>query len=207
MAVSRTLSNIGLNMVRNIICTVVMGTALALSMPATAGQDWRYALDSAASDVSARVGFFGLASKTASFPSLSGSVQIDPARLDTIALDVTLDARAIRAGDGLTLSRLKGPDFFDVENHPTIRFSGHAMHMTGPRTANVAGELTARGVTHPQVLAVTFERDPALGLAGKVPQGLIGRMTIDRRDYGMTAWRAIVGNKVDIIIRTRMVPD
>jgi len=179
--------------------------ALALAAPVLAGQDWRYALDAGASDVSARVGFFGIASKTARFPSMSGSVRLDPARPDAIALDVVLDARALRAGDGLTLSRLKGPDFFDVAHHPTIRFSGSAMHMTGPRTADVTGELTARGITRPQVLAVTFERDPAG--TDRVAQGLTGRMTIDRRDYGMTAWRTIVGNKVDITIRTRMVPD
>lgn len=197
LAVSRCLSN----MVRTIGPAVV----LTLSVPVHAGQDLRYALDTASSDVSARVGFFGIASKTARFPTLSGSVLLDPARLEDIVLDVTIDARALRAGDGMTLSRLKGPDFFDVDHHPTVRFAGRAMRMTGLRTAEIAGELTARGVTHPQVLAVTFERDPAS--TGKTPLGLIGRMTIDRRQFGMTAWSAIVSSKVDITIRTRMVPD
>ena len=182
------------------------GLVLALSAPALAAGPWAYALDSGSSDVSARVAFLGLASKTARFPAMSGQVTLLPGQPGAIALDVSLDARALRAGDGVTADRLKGPAFFDVTNHPVVRFSGRTMRRTGPRTADVSGELTARGVTRPQVLKVTFERD-ILDLSAQVPVGLVGRMTIDRRAYGMTAWGGIVGNKVDIAIRTRMLPE
>jgi polyisoprenoid-binding protein YceI len=186
---------------------IIAAATLCVAVPAAwASQAWRYALDSGASDVSAKVAFLGLASKTARFPAVTGRIALQPERPDAIDLDVTLDARALRASDSLTLDRLRGPAFFDVANHPTVRFTGTAMQVTGPRTARVSGELTARGVTRPQVLAVTFDRDPAAA-RGREPVGLIGRMTIDRRDYGMTAWSAIVGNKVDITIRSRMVPE
>lgn len=183
-----------------------LAAALALSVPAIAGQGLRYALDTATSQVSARVAFLGLSSRTARFPAVSGSAMLLPGRPDAIALDVVLDARALRADDTVTLSRLKGPAFFDVDRHPTIRFAGSAMTLTGERTADIAGELTARGVTRRQVLHVTFDRRPA-DATGREPIGLAGRMTIDRRDYGMTAYSPLVGNKVDIAIRTRMMPE
>ena len=44
-----------------------------------AGPAHRYTLDPAGSQVSARVGFFGIASKTAQFPEVSGGVALDPA--------------------------------------------------------------------------------------------------------------------------------
>ena len=177
----------------------------AVAIPALAGQVHRFNLDGANSAVSARVSFFGIASKTAQFPEISGGIQLDPARLGPIDLDVTLNARALKAGDSVTLGRLKGPRFFDVEHYPTIRFAGRLMRMTGQRTANVDGDLTARGVTRHEVLHVTFEQEPSQ-ISGREPVSFAAIMAIDRRNYGMTAYSLIVGNRVSIAIRARMVP-
>lgn len=165
----------------------------------------RYAIASG-SVVRAKVGFFGLASKTAQFPKVTGHIALDPDRLDHVDLNVVLDATALTAGDAVTLQRLKGPAFFDVGRHPVVTFSGQAMRMTGPRTAVVDGRLTARGVTRPVSLAVTFAADPRVALAGSTLR-LTGRTTIDRRDFGMTAYSVIVGRKVTITLDVRVVPD
>jgi polyisoprenoid-binding protein YceI len=156
------------------------------------------------SSVSARVAFFGLASKTARFPKVSGEITLDPAKLDSIGLTVTMDARALTAGDRVTLERLKGPAFFDVGRHPTITFTGRDMRLTGARTAEVSGQLTARGVTRPVRLNVVFAADPRS--AGKAPLRLTGRTTIDRRDFGMTAYSVVVGRKVTITLDVRVTP-
>lgn len=176
-----------------------------LLLTAASAPAQRYVLDPAASEVSARVAFLGLASKTARFPKLSGGIALAPGWLERIDLNVELDARALTAGDSVTLARLKGPAFFDVANHPTVSFRGSAMAMTGPTTATVPGELTARGVTRPATLAVTFARPPAQA-SGREPIDLTARTTIDRRQFGMTAYGLIVGNKVTITIRARMTP-
>ena len=125
--------------------------------------------------------------------------------LENRDLDVEIDARRLTAGDSLTLARLKGKDFFDVERYPTVRFAGRTMQMTGPTSATVAGEVTARGVTRPAVLAVTF-RDPPARATGRDPIELSARTVIDRRAFGMTAYSAIVGRKVTITIKARMTP-
>lgn len=187
------------------IVIAVAAAWLALAAPVQAGTSWRYALDSASSDVRAKVGFLGLASKTARFPAMAGTIQLNPSQPEAIVLDVTLDARALHTSDPVTLQRLKGPQFFNVERHPTVQFLGRSMIMTGPRTARVSGELTTRGVTRREVLQVNFDRPPTAN--DKEPVGLVGTMQIDRRAYGMTAWSGIVGNKVTITIRTRMVPE
>ncbi len=179
--------------------------ALVLATAATTPTH-RYRLDEAGSRVSARVAFLGLASKTAHFPKLSGGIVLSPDRLDAIDLDVTLDARALTAGDSVTLGRLRGAKFFDVEHYLTVRFSGQRMAMTGPVTATVAGEITARGVSRPAVLAVTFAQPPAHA-TGREPLAFTARTRIDRRAFGMTAYGLIVGRTVTITIDARMVPD
>jgi polyisoprenoid-binding protein YceI len=181
-------------------CAVLL--LVAASPPA---QRLRYVIDAAGSDVSARVAFFGVASKTARFPKVAGGIELSPRDLSRVDLAVELDARALIAPDKVTLARLRGLKFFDVANHPTIRFAGRRLTMTGPASGTVAGEITARGVTRPANMAVTFARPPAEA-TGREPITLTGRTTIDRRAFGMTAYRMVVGRKVAITIRARMVP-
>ena len=164
-----------------------------------------YALEEAGSNVRAKVSFFGLASKTAHFPRIAGRIVLTPDALDSIELDVTVDARALVSSDTVTTGRLKGPKFFDVENYPTVRFAGRRMVMTGAQTATVAGEITARGVTRPAQLAVSFAQPP-VHANGREPITLTARTTIDRREFGMNSYNMIVGRKVAITITARMVP-
>lgn len=179
---------------------------LALLLATAAGPpSLHYQLDGAQSQVAAKVAFFGLASKSAQFPRMSGSIRLSPEKLDAIDLDVTLDARALVASDTVTTERLRGPKFFDVERHPTVRFAGQHMTMTGPASARLDGTITARGVTRPALLAITFARPPSEA-TGKEPIGLTASGTIDRRDFGMTSYSLIVGRKVTITIKARMVP-
>jgi polyisoprenoid-binding protein YceI len=168
------------------------------------GTPQRYVLDASASNVSAKVPFFGLASKTARFPRMQGAVTIVPGAPERAVIDVTFDATAIEAPDSVTLARLRGEKFFWVEKYPTIRFVGRSLALVSATRGTVTGELTARGVTRPAKLDVTFTADP-LAMQGK-PVSFTGTTTIDRRDYGMKSYPLIVGNKVDITLKARMVP-
>ena len=179
----------------------VMFALLAAAPPATLG----YRVDPANSDVAAKVSFMGVGSRTANFPAMSGAVTLSPAAMDRFDLNVRIDARQLTASDTPITNRLKGKNFFDVAAHPTVSFSGKALTMTGPTTGTVKGDLTARGVTKPVTLAVTFSAPPARA-SGREAIGLTGKTTINRRDFGMTAYSLIVGKQVTITIRTRLVP-
>ena len=181
------------------------GASLLLLVGATADTQ-RYRLDPKASDVSARVAFFALASKTAGFPKVTGSASIAGRDPETLQLDVRIDARALTAPDTVTLSRLKGEKFFWVEKHPEIRFRGTGLRMVSERRGTLGGQLTARGVTKPVTLAVTFDEAPAHASTAS-PLDITGTTEIDRRDFGMNSYKLIVGRKVDITIRARMVPE
>ena len=186
---------------RYLVALLALLFAVAASAPAL-----RYQLDSSHSQVAAKVGVMGLASKTARFPKMAGGIQLSPERLETINLDVTLDARALVANDDTTTKQLRGAKFFDVERHPTVRFTGQRMTMTGPTTAKLEGTITARGVTRPTLLSVSFAQPPAKA-TGREPITLTASGTIDRRDFGMTSYSMFVGKKVTITIRARMLPD
>lgn len=187
-----------------LVARILIALPLLLAI-AAAGPAYRYQLDSGASEVSAKVSYLGLGSKTARFPAMRGSIRMTPDRLETSALDVELDARAMTAGGKRDTDYLKGKDFFDVANHPTVRFTGNRMTMLSETSARVEGQVTARGVTRPAILAVTF-RDPPARATGREPVQLAATTSINRRDFGMTAYSMVIGKKVTITIKARLVP-
>ena len=176
-----------------------------LALAATPAPGYHYWLDGARSEVSAKVAYMGFGSKVARFPQMRGSIRLNPARLDAIDLDVELDAAALTAGSQRDAKYLRGRDFFDVEQYPVVRFSGHRMAMTGPTTAEIEGKITTRGITRPAKLAVTFQ-DPPARANGRDPVLLTARTSINRKDFGMTAYSVIVGKTVTITIDARLMP-
>lgn len=189
---------------RPLLSLLMLPLLAVLSVANAAGVPQRYTLDAAASNVSAKVPFFGLSSKTAKFPRMEGAVTIVPGAPEKAVIDVTFDATAIQAPDAVTLARLRGEKFFWVDKYPTIHFVGRSLKLSSATHGVVAGELTARGVTRPASLDVTFTADP-VAQAGK-PVSFTGTTTIDRRQFGMKSYQLIVGNQVDITLKARMVP-
>lgn len=167
---------------------------------------YRYQLDGTRSVIDAKVSVMGLAQKSAQFPRMNGAIVLSPSRLEAVDLSVNVDARALSAKEKSVEKQLKGKDFLDVANHPQIGFSGQRMTMTGPATAIVDGTLTARGVTRPARLQVTFSKAPS-SANGRDPVEISARTTIDRRQYGMTGYGMVVGKSVTITIKARMVPN
>lgn len=188
---------------RAVPATLALFAAIALAANTSAPRE--FLLDASASNVSAKVGFFGLASKTARFPRMTGTVSIVPGNPERAMIDVTFDATALQAGDKTTLKRLRGEKFFWVEKYPTIRFVGNSLDLESPTRGTVSGNLTARGVTKPQVLDVTFASDPVTSATG-APVRFTATTTIDRREYGMKSYQVIVGNEVDITMKAQMMP-
>jgi polyisoprenoid-binding protein YceI len=97
----------------------------------------------------------------------------------TAKLEINIQAASVNTGSGMKNSKLKGKDFFFVEENPQITFVSNKVIQTGPASFEVDGEFTIRGVTKPEKLI--------LEVAGKgTGNGTVrGTMAFDRKDYGM----------------------
>ncbi|MCM8556290.1 YceI family protein [Sphingomicrobium sediminis] len=184
-----------------------VGAALALGTAADASSNVeRFTLVQNSSEISAKVRFLGLASKTATFPSMRGTVSIDRSDTRDMRLSVTLDARHLRASDTLTRDRLKGESFFWVDRHPLIEFRGSDLMMEDSRNGYLSGRITARGVTRSVDLDVTFDR-PIEAINGTGPITIEAETEIDRTDFGMDDYGGVVGRTVKIRIEALMQPE
>ena len=96
-------------------------------------------------------------------------------------LDVKIQAASVNTGSGMKDGKLKGKDFFNVAQNPTITFLSKKIVQTGPTTFEVDGNFTIRGVTKPETLTLTVT-GKGTG-SGEVK----GTMAFDRKDYGMNS--------------------
>jgi polyisoprenoid-binding protein YceI len=98
----------------------------------------------------------------------------------TGVLQITIQAASVDTGSGMKNGKLKGKDFFDVENNPVITFKSTKIVKTGPETYEVDGDFTIRGVSNPEKLTLTVS-GKGTG-SGEVK----GNMVFNRKDYGMS---------------------
>jgi polyisoprenoid-binding protein YceI len=75
--------------------------------------------------------------------------------------------------------KLKSKDFFDVKKDPLITIKSTKIVQTAPNTFDVQGNFTIRGVTKPDTLALTVDRE------GTAFGEIKGTMAFDRKDYRM----------------------
>jgi polyisoprenoid-binding protein YceI len=85
--------------------------------------------------------------------------------------------------------RLSEPDFFDLANHPEMRFASTAIVRSANQVA-IEGDLTIKGVTRPvRAAGIVLGAAPVFHFPTKTTHehfGLDAELTIDRREFGLT---------------------
>ncbi|MEM8771066.1 MAG: YceI family protein [Pseudomonadota bacterium] len=118
------------------------------------------------------------------------------------SVEVTIDANSIDSGVDVFDGHLRGEQFFDVENHPTITFASTSLEKTGETTGKMTGDLTIKGVTKPVTLDVTLNR-AAFEQRGNVYKiGFSAEGVVKRSDFGVDAYTPFVGDEVNLNIQT-----
>jgi polyisoprenoid-binding protein YceI len=62
----------------------------------------------------------------------------------TAVLDIKIQAASVNTGSGMKNNKLKGKDFFNVEQDPLITFKSTKVVQTGPTTFDVPGTFAIR---------------------------------------------------------------
>jgi polyisoprenoid-binding protein YceI len=94
-------------------------------------------------------------------------------------LEIKIQAASVDTGSGTKNRKLKGEDFFDVEQNPLITFKSTRFLQIAPHTFEVDGDFTIRGVANPEKLRLT------LSGKGTGTAEIDGKMVFNRKDYGM----------------------
>lgn len=154
------------------------------------------------------------------FKDVHGTLDFDPDDPAATSLDVTIDAKKLWSGEPARDEHLKSADFLDVENHPTIRFRGKGVELTGAMEGKLAGELTIRGVTKPATLDVRFLGqwqtpwwEDGVDKGPKTRAGFLATTRINRKDFGVS-WNGaldrggvVVGDEIEITLDAEAIKE
>jgi polyisoprenoid-binding protein YceI len=145
------------------------------------------------------------------FNKVSGSVVLDPSDPTKSTVEITADTATINTREPQRDEHLRSADFFDVANHPTMKFRSKRIAAAGAGRFKVTGDLTIRGTTR----EVTFEvegptpavKDPW----GNIRAGVSATAKINRKDFGLV-WNALteaggvmVGDEVSISFEAELI--
>lgn len=114
------------------------------------------------------------------FDKWTASMKFSSSDVRSGVLEIEIQADSVNTGSGLKNSKLKGKDFFNATDSPTITFKSKKVVQTGPNTFDLEGDFTIRGVTKTEKLTLTDNGK------GSNSGSIEGTMAFDRKDYGMS---------------------
>src|SRR5689334_8064170 len=126
-------------------------------------------------DVKASVAIVG------KFEKWDATLTFTSPELSTAVLDIKIQAASVNTGSSMKNGKLKGKDFFNVEEDPLITFHSTKVEQTGSDTVAIDGDFTIRGVTKQEKLTFTLPDK------GKSAGSVVGIMAFDRKQFGMNS--------------------
>ena len=130
---------------------ILLAVLAVVTSPGALAQSAVYKIDPSHTKAIWEAKHFGTSTNRGHWDKTDGEITLDKVA-KTGRVDVTIDMSSINTGVAPFNTHLKGPDFFDVANHPTARFVGDKLKFEGDKVVEVAGNMTIRGKTNPAVL-------------------------------------------------------
>ena len=158
-----------------------------------------YATDPSHTLVGWKVSHFGFNDYFGQFGDVRGTLTLDPANPSRSVVDITVPVSGLATASGGLTAHMQRADFFDMANHPEVRFVSTAVEANGDR-AVIAGNLTIRGVTRPVILSARFSGAGTNPYNRKDTVGFHATTTIKRSDFGMTYGVPLVSDDVELTI-------
>jgi polyisoprenoid-binding protein YceI len=169
-----------------------------------------FQIDASHSQIQFSVRHMMVSKARGTFDQWSGTVALNPGQPEQTTVEITIEADSINTKDAQRDGHLKSPDFFAVEQYPTLHFKSTRVEVTGKESAKLYGDLTIRDVTRAVVVDVEYQGS-AKSPWGTTNYGFSGSTKINREEWGLN-WNAaletggwLVGKDVQIDVELELV--
>ena len=187
---------------RRSVLTLFSATAVSATIPTiSSAAPLTYQLNASRSNVGFGVSL-GNDTLTGSMPVRSADLSLDFDDISNSRVNVTLNAANTKMGVFFATDAVLSPDLLDVGRHPTIQFRSTSVRQGAtPSEAIVNGNVTVRGVTRAVTLRTQLTQDRSTVGQANPELTLILRGALNREDFGMSAYKGLVGPMVQLDIR------
>ncbi len=179
------------------ILSLAGSLSLALSSFATAGES--YKIENVFSTVIFKARHMQTANAWGRFNDLSGELNLESNDLTKSTLSITVKADSVDTNSEKRDKHLRGADFFNVKEHPSITFQSTAAKKVEGNTYELTGDLTMLGVTK-SVTATCEYYGEGKGPRGNKIVGAEATLKVKRSDFGMKFGLPNIGDEITLII-------
>lgn len=180
--------------------------ALAVCGAAAAGEPPRYEIDPVHTRVMFAIDHAGFSKAIGTVSGSQGSLRFDADDWSTARLDVLVPMQRIDMGDSNWAAAVFAPRFLDVARYPQARFVADRVTRLEGNHGTACGALTLHGVTRPFCMDLVLNRIARYPLPPfRRTAGFSAKATLKRSDFGMTSWRSLVGDDVELRIEAELV--
>jgi polyisoprenoid-binding protein YceI len=158
-----------------------------------------YKVESYHTQVGFSISHFGFTNYSGLFSGATGSLQLDPAKLGTSKLDISIPVDSVTTTVSKLTDELKGDQWFDTAKFPKATFVSTQVVPTADG-ATVTGNFTLHGITKPVVLHVRFIGAGVNPIDKAYTVGFEATGTIKRSDFGVKTYLPAVGDEVQLNI-------
>lgn len=193
------MKSIPLNTTMKPILTLLAIAGLALGPPSSARAAVEtYAIDPVHTSVGFSIAHF-FTPVPGTFTKVKGTIVVDRDHLENSTVEAVIEVASITTNTKMRDDDLRSTNFFAAAQFPVLTFKSESWKSTGEHTYAVAGVLTMKNIPKEVVLTVT-SLGFGTGMKGAAISGWQARLTLDRRDFDITADQGAIGNNVDVLI-------
>ena len=160
-----------------------------------------YALDPVHTRVVFAIDHAGFSKALGAVSGSTGTLLFDPADWSGARVEAEIPMARLDLGDEAWNRAALARNLLDVDAHPLARFVSTRVEPLDAERAIVHGTLTLRGVARDVALEVVLNaarRHPLPPFRRTV--GFSATATISRADFGITAWKSVIGDRVELRI-------
>ncbi|MCB1955982.1 MAG: YceI family protein [Rhodocyclaceae bacterium] len=180
--------------------------SLLLAFAASPALAERYAIDGRHSRPVFSVSHLGFSTQFGRFDDVRGHIELDPAG-GKGSVDITIEAASIDMGADDWDEHMKGPDFFNVAEFPTIIYRSDSVLFEDGVPKRIDGRLAMLGQIRP--VSVQVERYHC-GLEVSTKRQKCGAdvsLTVKRSEFGMQKYIPFVPDEVRISMPIEAYPE
>lgn len=177
-----------------LVAAVLLASGAAYAEPVT------YVLDPAHTQVAFSIDRFGYNRVLGRFEDVAGEITLDEANPANSSVRATIQVGSVDSGSDTRDQHLREPRWLDAAQFPTMEFRSTSVRLTGERTAEVVGDLTLLGQTHPVTLAVTLNQVGEAPNNRRRTAGFSATGSLTRSTWGSSLAQGVIGDEVSIQI-------
>lgn len=180
----------------------------ALLPLAAAAAPERYRIDPVHTRVLFAIEHAGFSQALGTVSGSEGVLEFDPQDWSSARLEVVVPLTRLDLGDDKWNQATLARNLLDGERFPQARFVSCRIEPIDANHARVHGQLTLRGITRDATLEVTLnalKRHPLPPF--RRTAGFSASTVLSRADFGIDAWKSVIGDRVELRIEAEAVRD